>query len=121
MTKKQFEEIMNSINEVKASVSAIDQRVSKLESKNTKAKAKSNPKSAPKTEDKPKYKTRREAIEATYSEAERKAWGEAKGAEREIQKKAYEMTNAAFTEKVAYSVWRAQYNANLKALKASVR
>ena len=78
-------------------------------------------KNAPTTEQKPKYKTRREAIEAKYSEEERKAWGEAKRKERELQKKAYEATNAMFTEKVAHHVWMAQYNATLKALKAAAK
>lgn len=100
------------IEEQKKFNESIIKRVDALEGK------KSTPKkSAPKT---PQYATRREAIEAKYSEEERKAWGEAKKAERTVQTKAYELTNSQFAEKVEYKVWRKQYEANLAAIKAGV-
>lgn len=80
---------------------------------------KKSAKKAAKKDEKPM--TKKEAIDAWcekkgYSEDDRKAFGEAKRAERAIQKKAYEMTNAQFTEKVDYKVWRTAYEKNLKKL-----
>lgn len=52
-----------------------------------------------------------------YTDEERKAFGEAKKAERELQHKAYELTKEAFTEKVSYAEWKKKYNEILKSLK----
>ena len=75
--------------------------------------------SAKKSEEKPK--TRKEAIDQWckdkgYSDADRKAFGEAKKAEREMQRKAYEATNKKFKEKVDYKVWKAEYEKQLAKL-----
>ena len=52
-----------------------------------------------------------------FSEAERKAYGEQKKAERELQKKAYEATNKKFKGTfVAKSVWKAEYQKQLAKL-----
>ena len=69
-----------------------------------------------------KYETRAEAINAWceekgYTAEQRKAYGEAKRAERALQKEAYEKTNACFTERVSKKEWRAKYNEILKSLK----
>lgn len=78
----------------------------------------STPKGKPASDPKPQM-TKKEAIAAwaskKYTEAERKAYGEQKRAERSKQKEAYEKANAFFTEKVDYKVWRAKYEEFLKA------
>ena len=120
-----MEDLMKAINNINSKLDAMEDRISSLEGKKPVSKkadkkpAKQSKKSEPVSVAKPA--TRAEAIEAWcqkkgYSEADRKAYGEAKRAERDLQKKAYEMTNAQFTQKVDYKVWRAAYEANLKKL-----
>ena len=104
--------------ELKSRVETVEKVIGTKATKQNKSSKKTTATATKKTQ---KFATRREAIEATYSEAERKAWGEAKRAERALQHQAYEMTNAQFSEKVEYKVWKAQYNANLVALKAAAK
>lgn len=97
--------------------------IGKKDKKETKKQAK---KKTTKAEETKKPQTRAEGIDAWckkkgYTEADRKAYGAAKKAERELQKEAYEMTNAMFSEKVEYKVWRAQYEANLVKLQAQAK
>lgn len=129
-----MEQMMAELKEVKANQVALKTEQDSLKaevslikkgqtSTKSNTKKKSTQKDAP-SEKATKFATRKEAIEdwcqkKGYSEADRKAYGEAKRAERELQKKAYEMTNAQFTERVEYKVWKAQYEANLVALKAA--
>ena len=132
ITNKQImemmEQMMGTMKELKSDYAALRADIDEVKAAQNAPKKpakKSQPKAAPaKAEKSKKPATRREAIDEWcqkkgYSEADRKAFGEAKRAERELQNKAYEMTNAQFTEKVEYKVWRAQYEANLVALKAA--
>ena len=94
---------------------SMDSRITALESKKTPTSKKTSTKKT----DKPQ--TKKEAIDAWcekkgYTEADRKAYGEAKQAERNIKKQAYEMTNKQFDKKVPYKTWREAYEANLKKL-----
>ena len=88
--------------------------------------SKGSKKQSAKAEAEKKPQTRKEGIDAWcqkkgYSEADRKAYGAAKKAERELQKQAYELTNSQFSEKVEYKVWRKQYEANLVKLQAQAK
>ena len=97
--------------------------IGKKDKKETKKQAK---KQTAKKEEAKKPQTRAEGIDEWckkkgYTEADRKAYGQKKKAERELQKEAYEMTNAMFSEKVEYKVWRKQYEANLVKLQAAAK
>lgn len=112
-------QILESLNGVNAKLDSIDKRVTALETQKTNKP--SSPKGKPATavkESKPQM-TKKEAIakwaSEKYTEAERKAYGEQKRAERSKKHEAYEKANAFFTEKVDYKVWRAKYEEFLKA------
>ena len=115
MTQKEMlQQLLNVTTEIKTDMADLRSRVETLE----KGKAPKSGRGSSK-EEKP-AKTKREAINEwaskKYSEAERKAYGEAKRAERELQKKAYEATNKKFKERVDHSVWKAEYEKQLKKL-----
>lgn len=110
--KEMLAKIMEKLDSMDNRISALENRSNPTTSK--KGKGKSN-----KTSEKPL--TKKEAIDAWcekkgYTEADRKAYGEAKKAERDIKKQAYEMTNKQFKTKVEYKVWRKAYEENLKKL-----
>ena len=134
MTNREIlEKMMEKMDSMESKMDKFESRLEKLEKASSKP---SRKQSAPKEEKekkeekgkeekKPQFSTRREAIDAWckergITEEDRKNYGQQKAAEKKLQKEAYEMTNSQFTQKVAYSVWRAQYEANLKALKAGV-
>lgn len=117
MTKKELsmlEELLATTKEIKNDVVDLRTRVETLE-KGRKPKSGNGS-----SKEEKQVKTKREAINEwaskKYSEAERKAYGEQKRAERELQKKAYEATNKKFKERVDHSVWKAEYEKQLKKL-----
>lgn len=66
-----------------------------------------------------KPQTRAEAVdkwcaEKGITDEDRKAFGEAKKHERELRQKAYDATCKKFKDKVAYNVFMAEYNNQLK-------
>ena len=115
MTQKEMlQQLLNVTTEIKSDVADLRTRVETLE----KGKAPKSGRGSSK-EEKP-AKTKKEAIaewaSKKYSEAERKAYGEKKRQERANQAKAKELANAKFKERVEYSVWRAEYEKQLKKL-----
>ena len=115
MTQKEMlQQLLNSQASFDKRFDRIEERLTNLE----KGKAPKSGRGSSKEEK--AVKTKREAINEwaskKYSEEERKAYGEQKRAERELQKKAYEAANKKFKEKVAYDVWKAEYEKQLKKL-----
>lgn len=115
MTQKEMlQQLLNVTTSISTDLADLKSRVETLE----KGKAPKSGKGSSKEEK--AVKTKREAINEwaskKYSEEERKAYGEQKRAERELQKKAYEAANKKFKEKVAYDVWKAEYEKQLKKL-----
>ena len=113
------------LNKVESDLEALKKTPAKTSSKSSGRKsAPSAVADAPK-EEKKVFSTRREAIDdwcqkRGITEADRKAFGEAKRAERELQHKAYEMTCKQFNQYVAKSIWTKQYEINLAVLKAGI-
>lgn len=115
--KEMLMEIMNSVGTINKRLDGIEQRVNSLEK--APSKTSTSKKGASKKEKDTRTWTEKKAEYASqFSEAERKAYGEAKKAAREAQKKAYEMTNQFFKDKgfVGKSVWRKKYNEILATL-----
>lgn len=121
MTQKEMlMNIMNTMGTINQRLDGIESRVASLE----KSKKTQNPTTVGKSKPQPKKEKdertfrekKAEWAANKYSEAERKAYGEKKKAEREKQHKAYEMANASFKEKVDYKVWKAKYNEILATL-----
>ena len=115
MTQKEMlQQLLNATTDIRSDIANLTSRVETLE----KGKAPKSGKGNNKVVEAPK--TRKEAINEwvskKYSEAERKAYGDKKRAERELQKKAYEAANKKFKEKVAYDVWKTEYEKQLKKL-----
>lgn len=115
MTQKEMlQQLLNATTDIRSDIANLTSRVETLE----KGKAPKSGKGNNKVVEAPK--TKKEAIaewaSKKYSEAERKAYGEQKRAEREIQKKAYEATNKKFKERVDRSIWKAEYEKQLKKL-----
>lgn len=115
MTQKEMlQQLLNVTTSISTDIADLKSRVETLE----KGKAPKSGRGSSKEEK--AVKTRREAINEwaskKYTEEERKAFGEAKRAERELQKKAYEATNKKFKERVDHSVWKAEYEKQLKKL-----
>lgn len=115
MTQKEMlQQLLNATTDIRKDIANLTSRVETLEKgkapKTAKGKGNNKVVEAP--------KTRKEAIaewaSKKYSEAERQAYGEQKRAEREAQKKAYEATNKKFKERVDRSIWKAEYDKQLK-------
>lgn len=117
--KEMLQQIMNTMGTINQRLDGIETRVNALEnSKPSVAKTVSKKAKATKTvEDNRTWKEKKsEWASQKYSEAERKAFGEQKRAERDKKHKAYEMANACFKKKVGYKVWKAKYNEILATL-----
>ena len=111
--KEMLEQLLNGVSTINQRLDSIETRVNKLEGskpKNGKGNNKVVKDNRTWTEKKAEYAKQ-------FSDAERKAYGQQKKAEREIQKKAYEATNKKFKGTyVAKSVWRAEYNKQIEKL-----
>ena len=108
--KEMLQELIKSVNSINQRFDSIELRVNRLENQQKpKISAKGKATKTNKTEQKTWSEKKAEWASKNFTEAERKAYGEAKRAEREKQHKAYEMTNKCFTERVSKSVWTAKY------------
>lgn len=114
--KEMLQELLNGVGAINQRLDSIEVRVNKLENPE---KPKTATKGSGKKAVAQKTWTEKKAEYAKqFSEAERKAYGEQKKAEREKQKIAYEKTNKFFAKKgyVGKAVWRKKYNEILASL-----
>ena len=112
--KEMLEQLLSGVGTINQRLDSIEVRVTKLEGSKPKS-GKGNSVAVKAKKAEPKTWTEKKAEYAKqFSEAERKAYGAEKKAEREAQKKAYEATNKKFKGAyVARSIWKAEYQKQL--------
>lgn len=111
--KEMLEQLLSGVSTINQRLDSIDKRVTKLEG----SKPKNGRGNNKVVKDNKTWTEKKAEYAKQFSDAERKAYGQQKKAEREIQKKAYEATNKKFKGTyVAKSVWRAEYNKQIEKL-----
>ena len=115
--KEMLQQIMNTMGTINSRLDSIESRVSALEtSKKPSVSGKGGIRITKEKDTRTWSEKKSEWASQRYTEAERKAYGEQKRAEREKQHKAYELTNKCFTERVSKAEWRKKYNEILATL-----
>ena len=114
--KEMLQELIKSVGSINQRLDSIESRVNKLENPVKPVVSKKGANKVSEKDTRTWSEKKAEWASKNFTEAQRKAYGEAKRAEREKQHKAYEMTNKCFTERVSKSVWTAKYKEILATL-----